>query len=65
MAFQSDLSSGERAYNKTFKQKTGKAKGYTPIEMKLGAAKDTTIKPEISKSETELKYPESKLEKPV
>lgn len=33
--------------------------------MKMGAAKDATIKPEISKTETETKYPDSKLEKPV
>lgn len=33
--------------------------------MKLGVTKDTTIKPEISKTEPETKYKESKLEKPV
>ena len=65
MAFQNNLSAGVGAYNKTFRQKTGKAKGYTPIEMKMGAAKDSTIKPEISKTETETKYADSKLEKPV
>jgi hypothetical protein len=33
--------------------------------MKLGAAKDTNIKPEITKSESNTSYPASKLEKPV
>lgn len=31
-----DVESGIRAYEKTFAQKTGKGKGYQPIEMKLG-----------------------------
>lgn len=65
MAFHNDLSAGEKAYNKTYKQKTGKAKGYTPIEMKMGAAKETNITPEISKTEPEVKYSKSKLEVPV
>jgi poly [ADP-ribose] polymerase len=33
--------------------------------MKLGAAKDTNIKPDISNAEADTKYPDSKLEYPV
>lgn len=60
-----NLSAGEKGYAKTFKQKTSKAKNYTPIEMKLGASKDTNIKVEITKTETDVNYPASKLEQPV
>jgi poly [ADP-ribose] polymerase len=65
MSVMSDLAAGEKGYAKTFKQKTSKAKNYTPIEMKLGASKDSNIKPEITKTETNVSYPASKLEMPV
>jgi poly [ADP-ribose] polymerase len=65
MSCMGDLAAGEKGYAKTFKQKTSKAKNYTPIEMKLGASKDSTIKPEITKTETDVSYPASKLEMPV
>jgi poly [ADP-ribose] polymerase len=65
MSFMADLTAGEKGYAKTFKQKTSKAKNYTPIEMKLGASKDSNIKPEITKTEPDVSYPASKLEMPV
>ena len=64
MALNMNPEAGEKAYLKTFKQKTSKAKGYTPIEMKMGAEKDSNIKVEITKTDSDV-YPKSKLEKPV
>jgi hypothetical protein len=65
MSAMGDQAAGEVGYAKTFKQKTSKAKNYTPIEMKLGASKDSNIEPEITKTVSDVSYPASKLEVPV
>ena len=64
MNFCNNEAAGEKAYMKTYKQKTSKAKNYTPIEMKLGS-KDTNIKVDITTEEKEQNFRPSKLDKPV
>ena len=52
----------EQAYAKTFKQKTAASKGYTPIEMKLGAGDKACVKAEVkSGAAPEAKHAGSKL----
>lgn len=54
-----------KAYNKTFKQKSGGAKGYTPIVMKMGAADSDETATKLQKlgenAPAPTKYEDSKL----
>ena len=56
-----------KAYLKTYKQKTGASKGYSPIDMKMG--KDASVRTEVEKAsntkEGESNYAASKLSKSV
>jgi len=55
-----NIAAATKVYLKTFKQKTGSAKGYTAIEMKLG--KDTSIESKVEKiKESDNQYKPSKL----
>lgn len=65
-----DVESGIQAYEKIFAQKTGKGKGYQPIQMKLGKeeafVQTNLIKKNDAKSTTQeaasVGYPDSKLD---
>ena len=55
----------EQSYARTFKQKTAASKGYTPIEMKLGAGDKAAVKAELKQDPSQSKYATSKLPAPV